>query len=189
MKNTTNLLLIAVFVFFGTACNKQEEPFVIPGTPNPNCISCPWEIIGAKINGEQWYAECNTEELGPLDNCRHTRCEYHPDDALTKWIVVRGTNEYQSRSINMLYQFINNINPHMSDAFSIGFAVYIDNDKYSDNKESKFYMDTTQARFLSIDSLDRENKLVIGSFEFTAYNILDDTAHITDGYFKMTYYP
>jgi len=60
--------------------------------------------------------------------------------------------------------------------------------KYSTTVNDRYFTNTTHIGVLLINSINRENKIVLGTFYYKAYNSYsNDSIHITDGKFRLKY--
>jgi hypothetical protein len=60
--------------------------------------------------------------------------------------------------------------------------------KFSTSTNDRFFTDTTHLGVLTINSLDKTNRMIEGTFYFKAYNSLTNTeVNITEGSFRLNY--
>ncbi len=164
----TILLLLTFSLFF--ACNKEPTPE--NWTEDDNIFRC-------KINGKDW--EPAGDNLGFSD----VDLDIYYESFFNNGIQFRASRDTDSESDFMsMTIFVGNSVKGVHDI--------LDNNLFTDFNCGNYYRDTLAQNIIDIDSFDSINKIIEGTFYFTANEnststCTDDIIIVSDGYFKAKY--
>ncbi|MEZ5057437.1 MAG: hypothetical protein R2879_10435 [Saprospiraceae bacterium] len=170
-------LLLTLFFLF--ACEKGDvNPNQDCGIPRESCRDCEWNVFKCKINGEEWCASCEGENI--IFGCDPVDCQFYPNDSI-RWLNTIAYNDYYTINITSSIFEID------EKCEFLGKSILFNRKMVGECKV--FAPDTTFANSVKITSIDHQEQLIEGSFEFQALNECGDTTKVTDGIFKLTYRP
>ncbi len=172
MKNMTFLFLLAI-LSIAAACNKDDD--------QPNYHE---DIVRCKVNGVEWEAFDYTEgDIGGWGTGA-TDLRYDENEG---WLTMVAVRALEDQSIN---QSIN---------ISARPAQIGNNEIFFKKREFKNWLNSSNCVYYNLDTLnhneitiieiDTINQIIIGEFEFSAFNDCGDTVYVTDGYFDIQYRP
>ncbi|KAA3633137.1 MAG: hypothetical protein DWQ02_13655 [Bacteroidetes bacterium] len=175
LKNWNPILLFILLIpLLASQCEKENE--MIPELPPITTEGK--NTFGCRVNGEIWLPEAPWDLMG--------------GGALNPYynIHVGGLNIAATKEISDtdIYQSISLSGNDIWDTgeFNYNHAKYLDFD-ISFCSDYRFDLDTTLGDKLKIIHLDTENRIISGTFEFTAINEDCDPVVITDGRFDVQY--
>lgn len=95
-----------------------------------------------------------------------------------------------SKGIQNIFLWVKDSNKIISSSYQLfNTPSYYARATYDNNTSTdEFSTDSINSGFMQIQTIDKTNMTVSGTFSFAAYNpVLVDTVHITDGNFKLKY--
>ncbi len=171
------LLSAAFFCLLAFSCKKENPSPQDKCLDRPRCEGCDWNVFRCKVNGEDWCANCESND--PLFGCDPVDCQFYPSD---KTLEIYALGEYFLH----LYNYKSIIEGDSSQFF-LKKSVF---GNITNNSDCiRYDLDTITISYLYTNKINSIEKVVEGSFEFDAINNCQDTVRITDGYFKLTYRP
>ena len=166
MKTLKTLLLALFICSLSLACKKDKMPK--PTQTGANTMY-------AKINGQPW-------EKKACWSCIGGGLEVGYDDR-TLFVAV-GQNKDQNINVSLIVKELKSVGLHELSNQSINYARI-----YNFNEETRYFTTNNNKGSVTITKLDLTNKIISGTFEFTAEdeNNSANTVKVTDGWFDITY--
>ena len=187
MKKQFRAFLLALFgvvwlVLMASSCHKTPTPESNPEPDLPPATQEGKGTIGCYINGKPWVPKpflCVA-----CDN--YLKVTY---DASQSNLFVLSSNNYIKDSVDQYLRIYvykpvigNNKIPYFPEGIlngSVGRDI---------NKNTVYYLDTTQINIVKLNKIDTEKKIISGEFQFTAISTKKDTIKVTSGRFDTKYY-
>ena len=169
------LIFLIPFLFLMAQCHKTPTP-----DPEPDLPPATQEgkgTIGCYINGKPWVPKPYIAIGVPH---------------YLEVVFDESRNNFFGLEANKDGSFAEQMNIYVQNA-SLGRNTIIRFNAesfYNSNNGNncfRYYLDTIKPRILDITKLDKEKKIISGTFEFTAFNNCKDTINITKGRFD-TYF-
>lgn len=175
MKNLKFHLLLFLFLSLNIGCLRSDDNLSNEELPDAHNVD-DRKVFACRLNGENWEPS-----YGIFSN-NYGYTYHEPTGGL-----VLGADRKDS-SIDRWEQIAIFIK-----ATDIGVYKNLQDYPYLDTEfcgtNSEYYLDTLSSNVVNIEVLDKEEGIIIGTFEFSAINTAcdTDTIRITDGRFKVTY--
>ena len=167
------LFILSIITFL--SCTKAEPD---PEPPKPNEA----DTMRALINGEEWSAYC--ESSWPGLGCTKVTCRYYDD---TKGFEISTAGGHYS---------MNFAKSGGQGGIQLGInelpfkrtVIICHAPNCLDSKCRTFEMDTTNINTVDITDINKEYRIIEGTFEFRVVNKeCSDTIIVTEGYFRTNY--
>ncbi len=175
---TPYIALLAILLFLtAAACNKDDD--TSPADQLPPITTEGKGTFACLINGEVW----KWKGRNPWNGFPNLDVYY---EEIISGLQIQATKDIENSNQTLRQTFT-----IASFVDSLGnFPILFNNRIYSDYTQQNdciaYRLDTLQESILEIIELDKENKIVSGTFEFTAINDCD-TLRITEGRFDDFY--
>ncbi|RYY30344.1 MAG: hypothetical protein EOP41_00820 [Sphingobacteriaceae bacterium] len=171
MKNKIKILIVLPFLFLLliTSCEKEGLPKATQ--TGANTMSC-------KVNGKVWQKKACVSCLGG-----GSALSLNYDDR--DFFGISGQNRDQNITITLIINSLKKTRIYSSSTNG-------NNQAYLNNYNNGTYYSTSQSNkgTITVTKLDLNNKIISGTFEFTAEdeNNPNNTIKVTDGRFDVKYY-
>jgi hypothetical protein len=171
MKNLCFLLLITSLSLF-IQCKKDGFPSITMSGEN---------TFGCRVNGEDWTPKKNPNNTGVLASDSPIDARY---GQVTGILAIKAIHYYSSTDRETIKVTI--FSPEEGETYildAIGSSPLIGFDC------NEYQIDTSATAIVTINKFDETDKIVSGTFEYTAIgqNGCSNTVEITDGRFDLVY--
>ncbi|MEZ5057438.1 MAG: hypothetical protein R2879_10440 [Saprospiraceae bacterium] len=181
MKRKMTLLgvnLLLIILPFLISCEKVDvNPNQDCGVPRESCRDCEWNVFKCKINGEEWCANCEGENI--IFGCDPVDCQFYPNDSI-RWLNI-GAN------VNNYTVFVT------SEITELNKEISLIKDNRVLNKDESGncirYFAKPENNFVKVTDINTSLQIIEGTFQFECLNECNDTLRISEGVFKLTYRP
>ena len=171
MKNSILILLFFIFLFTAS-CKKEETP--LSQLPKPTTEGR--NIFGCLVNGEVW-TPAGANSIGGIPKLRASYEDH------IKLFNISAKREITENGINQFMAFGDIIN-------GVGEYTMTKKNIYTDFNCAFYHLDTLKDRVLRITHFEPSNRIISGTFEFSAISTdmdCPDTIQVTEGRFDITY--
>ncbi len=162
------LLSTAFCCLFAFSCKKEA--------PEPNAPSYHQDVFHCKVNGQDWSPSGGG---GPFGGPSSLHATYYEDNGQFGFLNYRETDDPP------VYQVINFVSLNVT-AGSSSLIRYgtVFKDRLNTGCVG-YQLDTTANHDIFIEEIDRINKTIKGSFQFSAKNNCGEIVMVTEGYFDV----
>ena len=166
------LLFIIITSQFIASCEKSNE----------RCENSHCDVLTCKIDGVSWAPYC---ESSGLFGCSAINVRYYKGRE-TEYINILCSNPNTKEGLDIFVYLYNEIRPEVENRIS-PLRAYTD---VSQTSGCTFYhIDSTLSHQFTLYSFDYDNRIIEGTFFYSAINECDSTdiTVISDGYFNLSY--
>jgi len=176
----TKYLLLLLLLCFCLSCKKEEAL--------PKATTNSSNTIGCKVNGKNWVADAGGSFSGKKYSLWFTHGKQF---ALSSYQIKDDDNTAVQIAIEKLtsagtYYFNQDAMPYPDEVRFKNHATF---ERYKPNPTKRYVTNSKYTGWVNIARVDTINRIVAGTFEYTAVNLDGsvETIRITDGRFDIQY--